>query len=348
MTAFDLPWALLMLPLALLPWWRSAEGRTSNAWVAWAPPDTASRVLEWGLRGTASLAIAAIVVAIAGPYWPERAVERMGRGAEIVLVLDRSRSMDQGFVGSAAGAPRGTGPEAIEYYMRRSPGRDRDSKGKVARQLLSEFAASRRDDRLALTVFSTLPIPVVGFTQRDEIIQAAIAAGNIGRGLSETNIGFALESALLSFEGRPYTGSRLIMLVSDGGDRIEPDMRERIVQLVRRERVAINWLYLRSANSPSLTRQPDDSETLADSVPELFLNRFFESLPTPYRAYEAGDPETLKRAIDDVSRLENLPIRYVDTEPRVELAAWCHAVALVCALLLLAARVMTTRSWAWR
>jgi hypothetical protein len=43
------------------------------------------------------LALAALVFALAGPYRPETTVERVGQGAEIVLVLDRSRSMDQGF-----------------------------------------------------------------------------------------------------------------------------------------------------------------------------------------------------------------------------------------------------------
>src|SRR5262249_8732086 len=156
-------------------------------------------------------------------------VERIGRGAEIVLVLDRSRSMDQGFApGRPRNAPNGTGPEALDYYFSQTPGRLRDSKGKVARQLLAEFTAQRPQDRFALLVFSTQPMRVLDFTSKPDVVQAAIAAGNVGRGLSETNIGRALEAALELFEDRPYTGSRIVMLVSDGGDRLDPDTRDRL------------------------------------------------------------------------------------------------------------------------
>ena len=159
---------------------------------------------------------------LAGPHRGEYRVERVGRGAEIVLLLDRSRSMDQGFGQRRAGE---------------QPVSARESKGLVARRLLAEFAAQRPDDRFGMIVFSTLPIRVLDFTHKQPAIQAAVAAGDVGRGLSETDIGLALQAALAAFEDRPYTGSRLVMLVSDGGDRIEPDARERIAYLARRHRV---------------------------------------------------------------------------------------------------------------
>jgi mxaC protein len=238
---------------------------------------------------------------------------------------------------------KGTGPEAIDYYFSQTPGRLRESKGKVARQLLAEFAAKRPDDRFGMIVFSTLPIRVLEFTQKNEPIQAAIAAGNIGRGLSETNIGLALQAALSYFEDQAYTGSRIIMLVSDGGDRLDSDASERIADLARKYRVAVYWLYLRSANSPGLVLEAGDAP---ENVPEVLLHRFFESLGTPYRAYEAGDAAALKQAIDAVNQLENLPITYLDTMPRRDLSAACFAAALAGVVLLLAANLMEIRRWA--
>ena len=284
----------------------------------------------------------------ADPYRPEFPVERVGKGAEIVLVLDRSRSMDQGFAGArpSAAAPKGTGPGALDYYMSQTPGRLRDSKGKVARQLLGEFAAGRPDDRFGMITFSTLPIRVLEFTQKREAIQAANAAGNIGRGLAETNIGLALLAALASFDERPYTGSRIVMLVSDGGDRLDPDVAERIADRVRQHRVAIYWLYLRSANSPGLMLASGEAPENADTVPEYALHRFFESIGTPYHAYEASDPQALKGAIEAVNQLENLPIAYFDTVPRRDLSHYGYALALACVILLLVANVMEIRRWA--
>jgi len=346
--SFDDPRWLWLLPLAALPLLREPGLSFGNAWVALAPRDRASALLAWGLRIVGVLALAALVVGLAGPYRPEYGVERVGRGAEIVLVLDRSRSMDQGFAGARPppALARGTGPEVIDYYMGRSPGRQRESKGKVARELLSEFVSRRKDDRFGVIVFSTLPIRVLEFTQKSDAVQAAIAAGDVGRGLSETNIGLALEEALGSFAERPYAGSRIVMLVSDGGDRLDPGARERIAYLARKHRVAIYWIYLRSANSPGLVLEQGEAAASVDTVPEYALHRFFGSLETPYRAYEASDPEALKRAIDEVDRLEKLPITYLDTMPRRDLSGHVFGVALGAVVLLLAASLAEIRRWA--
>jgi mxaC protein len=345
--SFDDAWLLWLLPLAAWPFVVAPGRPLANGWLALAPRDTLSRWLGPTLRALAALAIASLLLALAGPHRPEYSIERIGKGAEIVLLLDRSRSMDQGFAGARrppAFSGGATGPEALNYYFSQIPERLRDSKGKVARQLLAEFTAQRRDDRFALVVFSTLPMAVLEFTQKSELIQAAIGAGNIGRGLSETNIGLALEAALGMFGERPYTGSRIVLLVSDGGDRIDPDQGQRLAQLARRQRAAIYWLYLRSANSPGLRAEPGDSAA-ADNVPERLLDRFFAALETPYRVYEAGDGEALAQAIADLNRLENLPIHDRELVPQRDLTPACHALALLCVLLLLSARVLEIRRW---
>ena len=345
--SFDDPSLLWLLPLAVLPLLAHPGGALAHAWLGLMPRDRASEALGWALRGVGGVALAALVFGMAGPHRPEYSVERVGQGAEIVLVLDRSSSMDQGFAGArpAGPVPKGTGAEAIDYYSSQSPGRLRNSKGKVARQLLSDFAARRTSDLFGMIVFSTLPIRVLEFTQKEEVIQAAIAAGNIGRGLSETNIGLALEAALSSFDDRPYTGSRIVMLVSDGGDRLDDETRERIVYQVRRQRVAIYWLYLRSGNSPGLKLETGEAPENADTVPEYLLHRFFESMGTPYRAYEASNTDALQQAIEAVNQLENLPITYLDTVPRRDLAPLCFGAALAAVLLLLGASLLEIRRW---
>lgn len=348
---FETPGWLLLLPLAALPWLLRRREALPNTWAATLPHDAASDAIAFALHAASALAIAALVLALAGPYRPEVRIERVGRGAEIVLVLDRSRSMDQGFAGGRpAPGVKGTGPEALEYYSKLRSAQNRSSKGQAARQLLGEFAAKRPNDRFGLVMFSTLPIRVLGFTQKPEVVQAAIAAGNIGRGLSETNIGLALDAALGYFADRPYTGSRIVMLVSDGGDRLDAAVRERIAQQVEKHRVAIYWIYLRSAMSGSLAPGGaglgGEAPAGAEAAPEYFLHRFFESLGTPYRAYEADNPEALQKAIDDVDRLENLPIVYEDVVPRRSLAPWALAAALAAVLLLLAADRWEIRRWA--
>lgn len=346
--SFDHPALLWALPLALLPLVAPASAAIACASMPSLPRDALSSLLRWALRGAAVLALAALIVALAGPYRPEHSVERSGTGAEIVLLLDRSRSMDTPFARPPARQDpnaSGLGATALEAYVR-SANQPTRSKGQVAREILGEFAARRSQDRFAMTVFSTLPIPVLDFTQKPEAIQAAIAAGNIGRGLSETNIGQALQSALHRFEDRPYTGSRILLLVSDGGDHLDPFHQQEVAHLIRKHRVSLYWIYIRSARSPGLKPPASDAPEAADTVPEYFLDRFFRSLGTPYRAYEAEDPQALQAAIDDVDRLENLPITYEDTVPRREVAPWAYGLALACVCLLLSANALERRRWA--
>lgn len=344
--AWNAPAWLLGVPLAALPWWRGAGvllpvRRFSH--LPLLPADKASSAVLLALRLAASVAVLALCLALAGPYRPEYEVERQGQGAEIVLLLDRSRSMDQSFTNGAGPLNRFTANYSVASDR---PASDRQSKSETARQLLSEFTAGRRNDRFGMVLFSAMPLKVLDFTQKPEAIQAAIAAAGVGRGVSDTDIGQALLEGVAMFDQRAYTGSRVLLLVSDGGDHVEPTVRERFAQLMRRHRVSLVWIYIRSPRSPGLMADAQTPPENADTVPEYFLHRFFQSLATPYRAYEAENPEALQRAIADVDRLENLPITYTDTVPRRELAPLCLVLALAAVIGLLLARHLTLGRWA--
>jgi mxaC protein len=348
---FTVPWLLLLLPLATWPWLPRAHSHASHPWLQLLPADPAGEWLHRAVRTLASLTIVALVLAIAQPYRAEYPVERIGRGAEIALVLDRSRSMDQAF----AYVPQpGQVQNLLDLSISRSAAdeKERPSKGLAARRILSGFVAERREDRFSTQFFSTLPIPVHDFTSKQEVVQAAIAAGSVGRGLADTDIGQAVLRALESFADRTYRGSRIILLVSDGGDYIDPETRARIGNSMRDLRVSIYWIYIRSPYAPKLDESanreiyPDDPIREAYMRPEAFLHRFFASIGVPYRSYQADDPKSLAGAIADVGRLENLPIAWVDTVPRRELAGVSYATALAGLLLLLGARALELKSWA--
>jgi mxaC protein len=331
--AFDLPWLLPLALLALIPL-RRPQGQVARySSLAVLPRDLVSSALAWALRIAAAAAIVAVVLGLAGAHRPGQVVERVGTGAEIVLLLDRSRSMDQSLhMKGEAYHPLGAGPKG-------------EAKGHAARRLLAQFAASRPQDRFGMVVFSAFPIRVLDFTQKPQVIQAAISAGNVGRGLSDTNIGRGLLTALEYFHDRPYAGSRVIMLVSDGGAHLDDDTQRAIMSEMRRERVGLYWIYIRSRNSPGLMAGKDVAPEIAETVPEHFLNEFFSHMGTPYRAYEAEDPEALARAIDDVNRLESFPIRYDEVLPRADLSGGLYVAAFCLAALLLAGAALEVRAW---
>ena len=331
--AFEQPWLLLLLPLALLPLLPAGRDALAFPSVAWLPVDRAGRIMSMLWTTFAMLALATLVIALAEPGRPETEVARTGRGAEILVLMDRSRSMDDRMLPSNW---RTLDPSARLTQFDRGP-----PKAQVARELLTNFVEQRADDRFALMFFSTKPLDVVPFTQHDAVMQAGIAAGGVGRGLSDTDVGVALIAAIGEFDQRTYSGSRIILLVSDGGSDLDETTRQHIRTALARNRVALYWIYLRSYNSPLL----DDTEARQAGAPEIALHKFFQTLHTPYRAYQAELPEDLAKAVADVGREQNSPLDFSELVPRISYAHYFLAIAAFACVMLLAYRMVLLRRW---
>jgi len=328
MIAFEHAAALWLLPLAVLPWLPSA-GRPQGRYAALTliAFDRRSAWVSFGLRACASLAIAALVAALAAPRRPETAVQTVGQGAEIVVLLDRS--LDQPF-GKASNAVLDlSGP----------------TKAQVAQRLIGEFARQRAQDVFGLVLFSTFPLRVLPFTQDQEAIQAAIGATGTSRALGDTDVGRGLLAAAGYFDERPYSGSRVVVLVSDGGAQLDPVTRARIIDALARARISLYWMYIRSRFGPGLSIESALESVDDEAIPERALHRFFRSLKTPYRAYEAQDADALQRAIGDLGRLERSPVQLQVLQPAADLRPWPLALALGATLVLAMASCWTIAPW---
>jgi len=330
MIAFDHGALLWLLPLALLPWLPSAHG--PDAWYAalrWVRADRPSRWVGWVLRAGASVAIASLVTALAEPRRTETTVESVGHGAEIVVLLDRSLSMDQPF------------SRGLNVVMH--PGGT--SKAQVAQYVIGEFARQRTEDLFGLVLFSTLPLPALPLTRHQDAIQAAIGATGTSRALGDTDVGLGLLAAASYFDGRPYSGSRVVVLVSDGGAQLDPATRQQVGDAFARNRISLYWMYIRSRLSPRLSSANQPDSPADDAIPERALHRFFRSLKTPYRLYEAEDTDALQRAVADLARLERAPLELRVLQAGADLRRWPLAAALVATLVLVAANLWTIRPW---
>jgi mxaC protein len=313
--SFDLefPGVLAALPLALLPLLRRSRESLPFSSLAFLPGDGAGRYLVWLRRALGVLTLSCIIVGLAGPGSAGARVARIGRGAEILILFDRSSSMDSVLTAAGAGAAPGG-----------------ESKNGAARRLLTRFVARRPDDRFAFMAFGTSVMPVAPFSDHNQAVLAGLAATAVGRGLPDTNMGPALLAAIDQFRPRSYSGSRLIVLVSDGGAVLDESTRERIQAGLVRFRIGLDFVYLRNnVNSPNLDHVAAD-----DPTDEAALHRFFSSLSTPYRLYQAEDSNALEAAIADIDRQQNLPLSFFVRVQRRDFSREFFALAAsTCALL---------------
>lgn len=315
--ALDHPWVLLFSPLAMLPFFGRNRHALRYSSLSVLPFDPLSFLLFTLLKLIGAGVILVLIMSLAGPYLKEQTVQRLGQGAEIVILLDRSASMNENFAGRYFG------------------GVAKESKIAIARDLLGDFITRRNDDFFGMISFSTAPIHVMPLTQDKTAILAAITATR-SRGRGVTNIAPGLAMALDYFQERPFTGSRVILLVSDGAARIEPETQSQLAQLFHQYKVMLYWVYLRDDRSPPLDRKPVNANE--STSPEYFLHQFFLSIGIPYKAFEANNPGALQNVIDEIGRLENKPIQYAEKIARQSLSDYCYLLAIGGILILLFAR----------
>src|SRR5690606_20263640 len=85
----DYPWVLLLLPLCLLPLLSRPGATIRYSSFLLLPEDRWSPFLEWALRTASAAMFAALLLGLSGPFRPATQTERIGEGAQIVLLLDR-------------------------------------------------------------------------------------------------------------------------------------------------------------------------------------------------------------------------------------------------------------------
>lgn len=324
---FNTYWVLFLLPLALLPLLLERTHSRAYSWLALLPKDPLSDLVGLLLKTLAALALAFIITGIAGPHTAAQKIERIGEGAQLVLTIDRSASMDDPFSGSMA-----------------NQGRTGESKSAAARRLISDFVKQRKNDMFGMVTFSNSAMYVMPLTQSREAIMAAIDAAG-GPGLFQTNIGSGLTTALGMFDKTPDSGSRAIVLLSDGAGNISAHVQQKIRDWAARMHVTLYWIVLRQPGGFSIF---DENYQLPEDKappPEMKLHEYFKTFKTEYHAYEADDPQSLALAIEDINRKEKKPIRYLEQIPGRDFTTHCFVIAALMIGMLLGIKLLEVRSW---
>ncbi len=301
---FASPSALLLLalvPIVAILWRYGASSAVLVGTVAPAAGAPATwrvraRPVLPALRG---LAVVLLIVAIARPQAGEASSRTSSQGIDIVLTLDVSSSMSQTFA------------------------RNR-SRVDVAKDVLSQFVASRRNDRVGLVAFQSSVLRMSPLTKDYAAVEQEIAAADRLRLSDGTAIGVAIAEAVNELRDST-AASRVVILLTDGENNvseIEPLAAARIA-----ERLGVR-VYTVGVVSAISSSRPD---TASLEVDEASLKKIADVTGGTYgRAENADALAQIYQRIDALerSRLEGIRFtRYDEIAPYV-LAAAAAALAL--------------------
>jgi mxaC protein len=321
---FIYPFFLLLIPLALAPIILSHTNKNYYSWNKMIPDDSISQIVGFLLKILNSIIIFLIVLILAQPTSEQKEVEKIGEGAQIGLVLDRSASMDEPFSGGEQKAG--------------------ETKSGAASRLIIDFFESRTNDMVGVITFSNSAMYVLPLTQNKEAIKAAVNA-TAGNALFQTNIGAGLTSSAALFTGIADSGSRAIILLSDGAGRIDAPTQQKIKDWFDRYQIGLYWIVLRQPGGISIfdeEREFSDEEALP---PQVELYQYFKTFRSPFKAYEADDPKSLEQAIQDINLKEKKPITYMELIPGKNYSPLLLIITLTLATLLLGLKFLEVKSY---
>lgn len=294
------------------------------SWLEIMPTDRVSDIANMVVKAMTTIILASIILALASPQGANTKVQKIGKGAQTVLVIDRSVSMDHPFAGDS------------------SSGRAAEIKSAAARRLITKFIDSRPDDMMGVVGFTNSALYGMKITTNRDAIHAAINAAT-GSALNQTNIGAGVTEGASLFDQIQSSGSRAIILLSDGAGKLSPHVKWKITEQLSSKKLNLYWIVL---------REPDDISIFSkeiypvDSVPDaIALHKFFESLKVKYKAFEADNPTTLLAALQFIDSKEKHVIQYAVNIPGHDYSKNFIILALVLSLVILIIKNLRVYSW---
>lgn len=322
---FSFPWVLWFMPLAFIPLIFKETSLQYYSWNEMIPKDRLSSIIAIILKFIATLILITIILGLSGPHSRQKEIEKTGIGAQIGLVLDRSASMDDPFAGN-------------------DQTKVGEIKSAAAARLIIEFVQSRANDMIGMVTFSNSAMYVLPLTDNKNAIISAVRA-TAGNALFQTNIGSGLTTGAELFNKVPDSGSRAVILLSDGGGRIDAATQEKIKDWFGRFKISLYWIVLRQPGGISIFNTSFKAKEDEALPPQIELNEFFKTLPSPFQAYEAEDPKTLQKAIEDINQKEKKPIKYFEKIPGQDYSTHCFVTAALLMIALLTLKLIEVKSW---
>ena len=280
------PYWLFLLPLAALPFLISVSDKFLISNINVFHQDNFSKKVNLLTKIIMSLIIIISIIILANPWSNSSTITQVGKGAQLVFVIDRSVSMAKPFIGGDV--------------------KNKSEKKSLAtRRILKNFIEKRPLDMIGIVGFSNSALYGSKITKNRSYTYAAIDAATRSS-VNQTNIGSGISSGLFMFSEIETTGSQALVLLSDGAGKISKRVKNKISTIFSEKKINLYWIIIKEPNDVSLFSGNTYLEGREPTI--IKLEKFFKSLNTEYKAYEAENPDALSSAIKDIDSKEKRPI----------------------------------------
>ncbi|MDM0047200.1 VWA domain-containing protein [Variovorax dokdonensis] len=326
MYQLEYPWLLALLPLPLLVWWLLPAYREESASIrlpffgevaraVGARPAAGAVVprTNWLQKVLAPLAWALLVLALARPQFVEPPLEKVQPARDLLLALDLSQSM----------ATRDfTRPDGVVV-----------TRAEAVQQVVRDFVARRKTDRIGLIVFGDAPYPQAPFTMDHALIEALIGESVPGMAGPRTAVGDAIGLGMKLFE-HSEAPQKVLIVLTDGNDTASKMPPERAAAIAKQRKVTVHTIGI---GNPSATGEDKVDLATLRSISAATGGQFFF-------AGNQGELERVYATLDSITPQNHKTLTW---RPRHELYMWPvgAAVLIVIAYQLIMAMLMLVRRW---
>lgn len=305
------PWLLLLLPLPLLIRQKNTKQLTGGELNMPGIAHTREVTVSQG-RNTSRLFYylmwALLVLAVARPQWVGQPIDIPTKGRDLMVAVDLSGSMQ------------------IEDMVLNGRAVDRFS---VIRQVVSDFIAKRKGDRLGLILFADHAYLQTPLTPDRRSVAQYMREAQIGLVGKQTAIGEAIALAVKRFD-KVKNSNRILVLLTDGSNNagnIEPMEAARIAAkrhvTIYTIGVGVDVMQPQGFfGTQQVNPSADLDEQTLSAIAKLTHGRYFR----------ARNPQELQQIYEEINKLQPVSRDQQSYRPRSELFYWPLGLALLCSI----------------
>jgi len=306
------PWLLALLPLPLLLRWLLPEHRERKeglvvpfldrlAAQTGTKPTEGAVVMQGSWLRVISVSIGwlCIVAALARPQWIEPPITKNVPVRDMLLAVDLSGSMETKDFKNAEG-------KQVDRLT-------------AVKEVLDDFLARRKGDRVGLIFFGTAPFVQAPFTEDLQVCRQLLDEAQVKMAGPQTAFGDAIGLAITLFE-RSEVKEKVLIALTDGNDTNSKVPPQKAAEIARDKGIVIHTVAVgdpRAAGEDALDE--DTLKSVAKETGGVFSH--------------AGDRKQLEQIYEKLDKLETRQAQTVSHRPKRDVYFWPLAVGFVVGLL---------------